>query len=173
MLKGQKCSGDKWFTNISRFSLGRSVSPKGYPKLQSSSEFIVFYRKKTSRSPPLCLLFQAERGVPAKTISEGGVPSKGRLSMGIKGFREEEPRWAPEAGGLGEGPVPCVHSLSSIGLDAIECSPGSLFLASSLHTSYHYSVLGKRCSSSFCSGFLPFPAASSSDWAQGVFMSPP
>ena len=76
------------------------MSPKGYPKLQSSSDFIVFYRKKYSRKQ----LFQAERGVPAKTQLEPGVHSEGCLNMGIKRFREQEPRWAPEAGDLGEGP---------------------------------------------------------------------
>ena len=125
------------------------MSPQRYPKLQSSSEFLVFYRKKYSRK-----LFQEERGAPAKAWSEWGVPSEGRLSAGIKGFREQEPGWAPEAGDLGDGPgvirPGChVHSLSSIGLDAIDYSPASLFLASSLHPSFHCSVLGKRYSLTF------------------------
>lgn len=76
------------------------MSPQGYPKLPSSSEFLVFYRKKYSRK-----LFPADRGMPAKAWSEWGVPSEGRLSMGIKGFREQEPGWAPEAGDRRRGQV--------------------------------------------------------------------
>lgn len=43
--------------------------------------------------------------MPAKAWSEWGVPSEGRLSVGIKGFREQEPGWAPEAGDRRRGQV--------------------------------------------------------------------